>query len=600
MSPLDLLLGPMVVPECRRAGSRGWLVLVRTLAGLAACLVGLSFIWFWWLWLDVDPDFWPYELLRWGVATLEVMLLALMLIFSPAVLAGSLAGEKERGALGLLLTTRMSSREIVLGRLVGKLSQVAVLALAFVPMLVWFAALAGLRAPAFAMLLVLPAAVAFGVGGIAIAASSLSRRGRDALLVVYLLDVLMLCSPLVSAALPATPVADIVNVLSPFGCVLALAWEERVGPALGTVAIWSGFGLLGTVLAAWRLRPACLGADADSRRNAGRKVRRWRIPPVDERRPVLWKELYIERAGNLGRFGRWLGLFIVLALVIGSTFLALQSCWYLFIRFDDGQVSRLAYDMSQWIGGRTSFWVVCLIQWAIGLRAAVAISSERERGTWDALLTSPLQGGAIVLGKLWGNLYALRWLFAAALWAWTLALLFGGMDPQDYFTRLGQILCIGAFMAAVGVRTSLATPTATRAMAITIGVWLGSWVVTVFGALVIVCGVMLLCFAVFSVAYQAGLPWTAPWFPMSFDQGMTLSSLVLYLVATVLIVTETRLRFDRIAGRMAGGETQVSVDHLLHGRPMAPVRLGPDETKTEPHAEIEGEPARPGDVVHAP
>ena len=38
---------------------------------------------------------------------------------------------------------------------------------------------------------------------------------------------------------------------------------------------------------------------------------------------------------------------------------------------------------------------IALIQWAVGLRAAVSISSERERGTWDALMTSPLDARAI-------------------------------------------------------------------------------------------------------------------------------------------------------------------------------------------------------------
>ena len=64
---------------------------------------------------------------------------------------------------------------------------------------------------------------------------------------------------------------------------------------------------------------------------------------------------------------------------------------------------------------------MCLIQWAVGLRAAVSISSERERGTWDALLTSPLDGREIVRGKLWGSLYALRGLILAAFLAWALA-----------------------------------------------------------------------------------------------------------------------------------------------------------------------------------
>ena len=47
----------------------------------------------------------------------------------------------------------------------------------------------------------LPAAVALGGGGVAIAASVLARRGRDALLGVYLLVLLCLLGPLLDWSL---------------------------------------------------------------------------------------------------------------------------------------------------------------------------------------------------------------------------------------------------------------------------------------------------------------------------------------------------------------------------------------------------------------
>jgi ABC-type transport system involved in multi-copper enzyme maturation permease subunit len=583
MNPLGLLFGPLVVPECRRAGARGWLILVRTLAAFTAGSVVISLIWFWWFFLGIDPEWSPYTTLRVGVATLEGMALLLALVFSPAVLAGSLAGDRERGSLGLLLTTRVSSREIVSGRLAGKLSQVAMIALGFVPPLVLIAGLAGIRMRPFLMLFALPAAVAFGAGGIAIAASCLSRRGRDALLVVYLLDIFLLSAPLVGTILPAGTLQEIA-FLSPFHAIVPLVWRDEMRAAVGTTAIWLIFGIIGIAIAAWRLRPVCMGQYGGTRR---RKLgRRWFVPPVGEQ-PMLWKELYIEHVGTLGRFGRWLGLLIVLYLVVGSTALALCDAWFLFVRPNSGWSDYLTAMMSTWYGER-AFVVAFLIEWAIGLRAAVAISSERERGTWDALLMSPLQGGEIVVGKLWGSLFALRVLFVSAVWAWTLALLFGAMSASDYLTPMAQIFVAGAFMAAVGVRASLATATATRAMTITIGVWMGALMAVSAGALMIVGMVMMFCLAAFSLGLQLGMAWTAPWFPTSFETGFTLARLGLYLLATFAIVAEARLRFDRIAGRMAGTGVQISVDRLLHGLPMEPVAIGPVEEKVEPPSEVDG------------
>ena len=86
----------------------------------------------------------------------------------------------------------------------------------------------------------------------------------------------------------------------------------------------------------------------------------------------------------------------------------------------------------------------------IGLRAAVVIASERERGTWDALLTSPLEGDQIVGPKVWGSLYALRWLIAWVIVSWTMAMLCGAMEYQQYFSSLGETLVVGWF---VTVRT---------------------------------------------------------------------------------------------------------------------------------------------------
>ena len=137
--------------------------------------------------------------------------MAFAMILSPAVLAGSLAGEKERGSIGLLLTTRVNAADIVLGRLAGRLSQVAMIELAALPGLLLIASMAGFGWLPTLTLLALPMGLAFGGGGIALAASAMSRRGRDALLLVYLVEILLLLSPLVGRSGSAW-----VGLLSPF------------------------------------------------------------------------------------------------------------------------------------------------------------------------------------------------------------------------------------------------------------------------------------------------------------------------------------------------------------------------------------------------
>src|SRR5262249_37386474 len=151
-----------------------------------------------------DPYHQPYLELRIGLSAVEAMMLAVALIQGPAVLAGSLAGEKQRGVLSLLLSTRVSSWEVVTGRLIGKLTQVGMILMSGMPALVPLGAVAGLQPRTMITLMAVPAAVGLGGGGLAVAASALSRRGRDALLTVYLVDLLFLLTPLATTfGLPA-------------------------------------------------------------------------------------------------------------------------------------------------------------------------------------------------------------------------------------------------------------------------------------------------------------------------------------------------------------------------------------------------------------
>ena len=570
-----LLLGPLAAPECSRASRRGWLIWVRMFPAIAAGVVAFVVLWIWWIGQQIDPYHQPFDELRLALTIIEGMMVAVALILSPAVLAGSLAGEKERGSIGLLLTTRVSAADIVLGRLAGRLSQVAMIELAALPGLLLIASMAGFGWLATLALLALPLGVAFGGGGIALAASAMSRRGRDALLFVYLIDILFLLSPLV-----ATLVSPWVGALSPFETIAALTWREVVVPSLVTAGVWTAMGAAGLAVASWRLRPSCL-AEGDDEKSRKRARKRGWVPPLDDR-PMLWKELYIERAVSLGQAGRWIGSLLVLWMALGSLGLASYAAYGYFARSDTTFVDRAAQQSSFWYGNSAMF-IGFLMQWAIGLRAAVTISSERERGTWDALLTSPLLGAEIVGGKLWGSLYALKWLIGSAVLAWTITFSLGGMFWPEYAEQLINMALIGPFMAAVGVRTSLRSPTATRAMGVTIGLWLGAYLIALAIAAVVCIVVILACVIGWLYAIQMGLVTfnTRPWFPMSYRLGQDLVFYAQFLIGTILIVAETHLRFDRVAGRMTGGQAAVAIDHLIHGVPMAPVLLEPRKV-TEP------------------
>ena len=245
-------------------------------------------------------------------------------------------------------------------------------------------------------------------------------------------------------------------------------------PALAalTMLLWLIMGGVGLGVAAWRLRPSCSSAPC-GRGPHSPPPRRWVVPAVDDDRPMLWKEMFIERVSPLGRFGKWAGIVIFLALIVVSTGyggLVVYNTWW---RTQPAEPGGIVDQIGDAIADSAPL-IAYLIQLSIALRAAVAITSERERSTWDGLLTSPLEGREIVLAKLCGSFYALRWLIVAALWAWTLALLFGAMTIKDYGLLLLHVVVIGACMSAIGVRISMAAATGTKAMSIAVGLWLAA------------------------------------------------------------------------------------------------------------------------------
>jgi ABC-type transport system involved in multi-copper enzyme maturation permease subunit len=237
MDLVTALVGPLAGPECRRALARDWLHLVRPAAGAFPAIVVLALVWYWWLSVRIDPFFEPLDAQRTALVSTAIMMVTVAVVLVPAVLAGSLAGDRERGVLALFLATTASPREIVLGRLIGKLSQVAMILLAGVPPLTLLAAWNDLGMPGLMALLVLLVGLGLGGGGMAVLASVVSRRGRDALLAVYLFTIVLLAAPLAANLGLPSEWAEALGWLSPYRSLGRLIWDGEAAPALMTAGL---------------------------------------------------------------------------------------------------------------------------------------------------------------------------------------------------------------------------------------------------------------------------------------------------------------------------------------------------------------------------
>lgn len=131
-----------------------------------------------------------------NIVTMYTMLCSfqfgLILITVPALTAGSISGERERQTLDLLLTTKMSSFSIVLGKLVSSLAVVVLLILSTIPVfsiIFYFGGLSLLSLFGMTFFLLI---VTCMVGSISIFFSTVFKKTVISMVLVYLI-IGMLC-----------------------------------------------------------------------------------------------------------------------------------------------------------------------------------------------------------------------------------------------------------------------------------------------------------------------------------------------------------------------------------------------------------------------
>ena len=426
--------------------------------------------------------------------------------------------------------------------------------LASLPGIVWLGGLCRLSTVQLAPIVLLPFAVAFGGAGLAVGVSAVSRRARDALVGVYLLQISLVVVPLIVAVFYTFPRLDWLLPLNPFPTTHVLVQYGNSWPIWISILWWTCLGFCGTAFGSWRLRPSYL------RRIDGSVVGKLDRPSKKARdvggNPMFWKEIFADRTATLGWVSRWLGrAFVAILLVVSSLFAAA-----VFWESQFGAVSFWGRDIVT-AGLRpifvtiivgTSLLLPWFVQWAIGLRAAVSIAAERERETWDSILTTPLDGKEIVTAKMLGSVTALRWVLLAVAFAWITAVVCGEITPEECAVYVLNVLTVGFFMAAVGVCFSLCSKTTARAMTLTLATWVAAMIAVPIAS-VFVSLLVILVVGLFWVTtgMAIGSTGSTSFFsaPISFETVWQIVWYGAYLLMGAAVLVFVRRRFDKLAGR---------------------------------------------------
>jgi ABC-type transport system involved in multi-copper enzyme maturation permease subunit len=437
------MLGPIIQQELRHAGRRTRLHLLRWAYALWLVVQLLYF-------LPLFPGAVPFwrllpateQLIRF----LLLQQLLLLVLVAPAYTAGAITQEKERGTLQLLLTAGFTAADVVAGKFLARLGEPLLLLLTALPLVCFYV---GLREAHWLVALtlgLLPLGPLLGLGAAGVLASVWTRTTREALLAVYTVGL--------AAALAVWSVGGPLQGLDPLSALDA-AWgepHERVVPyqdaltgtetvlvviyheapdlgelaarLLGSLLAWAVLTAVCLALAVWRLRPAYLRQLA--RPGGGRRGAGWR--PAVGADPLRWKECHVEGLAPLPvlrRVPTWLAAAVV---SLGTLAVAVLLLWQRRGGPDlwpvlSGLATPGERRLSDQVLTETVLLLLSSILVVTGVRAATAISGERERQTWDGLLVTPLTSRQLVQGKLRGIVAAGRqYLLAAGIPALLLAL----------------------------------------------------------------------------------------------------------------------------------------------------------------------------------
>jgi len=554
MPLLSAILGPLATSECRRMARKRRLFVLRVVGAVPGALLLLVLGYIGYLfaasggWGTAATFQIVREVLRGGLtSTVAIMVLA-ALVLTPAMFAGTIAGEKIRGTLTMLLVTQLSPREILLGRAAARASLLVGFLMAGWPPMVLFVAAGHLPIDLLLAAMALPLAVAFGAGGLTLALSTLSRRGRDALMAVYLLEIVALIAGPLAQDLITSPGVAAWLVLNPLTVLSAMS-TPGAGPIWSCSACWCLVGLCGLGVGTAALWPSYRRSAADRPRRSRQRKRR-RAPPISDQ-PVLWKERHLDQHAQGSAAARWLHRLALLALITWCIALLATAEGARWIPAYRAELD--AWRM--WLGAAGAacvLWLTWLLHWAVGFRAASTIATERERATWIPLLVAPLEGRDILTAKLLGSLYSLRWLFATLIAAGSLALIYGDLSIGAYGAALGLLVVGGIYMAAVGIWQSLRARTLGRALTSTL---LG-WLLGMIGTAVVAWALIALVFA--SLCLLGMSLWLNGWrnLPDPSNVWAILAAtepairLSLLGAAAVMIFNNVIRRFDELAGRI--------------------------------------------------
>ncbi len=419
--------------------------------------------------------------------------------------AKCIAFEKDRRTLGFLLVTRLSSAEIVIGKLAAHFLVFLVTLAAGLPIMLLLNLLGGVDG-----WLILTAYAGIVSTGLFLAAlatwfSAMAPDTRRALARAFLCSIAWFSGPVFVAllfprlgislpgwlrtanawVLASSPVSLLVilpGLVAGKGLLYTVTWM------CGLQLVGAAICLIGTIFGLRFAYRAQAGGEAGGAlRHLMRTSWRWRPrPPVGDD-PIFWRERYTNRARGLARLGDlliYLGIGVAIAYptwYFGK--LALVEVWNhgytsglttgerpefnVIIRFFPNMATGLAVDQSRvdfniFLRFITVFFSLFVGATAAALGADVIIA-ERTRETWSSLIATPLTAQDILWAKTLATFWRMRLIIGSLVVLWILGLIAGAIHPLGFVLSILALFSGTWFMVAWGMLCAIKARAATVA-----------------------------------------------------------------------------------------------------------------------------------------
>jgi ABC-type transport system involved in multi-copper enzyme maturation permease subunit len=433
-----------------------------------------------------------------------------LLLLVPALVAGVIADEHQRKTLHYLLASRLSSAEIVLGKLGARLWHLGVFVALGLPVVSLLGLYGGINPQYVFHVYLTTFTTVLVVASLSILVSTLARRPREAIVATYGLEAAWIYGPiwispfaheLGGAFFWVGPVNDWMMLSNPLTLwheltwrTSSIRWGNRMGPwfflQLHERSYWLAglqavFFLLFLTLAIIGLRPLRGSTWPGSQPKKGwlTRLREWLRalernktvaaltknelladrpdhPPCGNN-PIVWKERYTTVGGGL----RWLGgrpMVLFCSVLLGCYVLdVVQPVISRMFQRDPDYVVLASVNESFRLA---SIALAVLGMVAIASTAAVSLTDEREQDTWISLATTLLTPGEIVRGKQFGALWSARRIGLALLLLWSLGVVLRAIHPVGALIAVGISVLAAWFIAAIGVCFSTRARNSTRAL----------------------------------------------------------------------------------------------------------------------------------------